>query len=89
MRILNSPIVPKNVRRGPFPIFYYPLLQNIKKLKGDPLGIISEKSHNAEKTERGTLWIFQRPFRRQVSKKIEGGPFGEKIFEKSLTKWKN
>ena len=37
------------------------------------------KSHNAEKTERGPLGIFQHP---QNSKKIEGGPFGEFIFKK-------
>ena len=30
------------------------MLQNIKKLKGDPLGnFFQKKSHNAEKTERG------------------------------------
>ena len=44
-----------------------------------------KKSHNAEKLKGGTLWDFPTSILTQNSKKIEGGPFGEKIFpEKSL-----
>ena len=34
------------------------------------------------KTQRGTLWDFSTSILTQNSKKIEGGPFGEKIFRK-------
>ena len=40
----------------------------------------------------GPFGIFQHPFCRKLAKKIEGGPFGEKIFEKKSRsaekKWK-
>ena len=35
-----------------------------------------------KKTERGTLWDFSTSILSQNSKKIEGGPFGEKILRK-------
>ena len=37
-----------------------------------------------KKTERGTLWDFSTSILSQNSKKIEGGPFGEKFYEKCL-----
>ena len=40
--------------------------------------IFEKKSHNAEKTERGTLWDFSTSVLSE--KKIEGGPFGENFF---------
>ena len=36
-----------------------------------------EKSHNAEKTERGTLWGFSTRILSQNHKKIEGGSLGK------------
>ena len=39
-----------------------------------------EKSHNAEKTERGTLRDFSTSVLSENSKKIEGGSVGEKLF---------
>ena len=35
-----------------------------------------------KKTERGPFGIFQHPFCRKTSKKMQGGPFGEKKFPK-------
>ena len=44
-----------------------------------------KKSHNAKKSERGTLWDFQ-PILLQNSKKIEEGTlWGKKFWKKSLT----
>ena len=37
---------------------------------------LEKKSHNAEKTERGTYWDFSTSILSQNSKKIEGGPLG-------------
>ena len=36
-----------------------------------------QKSHNAEKTERGTLWDFSTSVLSQNSEKIEGIPIGD------------
>ena len=50
--------MPKKLKGGTLWDFLTSILsQNIKKLKGDPLGkfFFEKKSHNAEKTERGTL----------------------------------
>ena len=47
---------------------------------------IFEKSHNAEKLKEGTLRGFFNIHSVAKHRKIEGGPFGEKIFrKKSLT----
>ena len=40
------------------------------------------KSHNAEKLKGGLFGIFQHPFCRKTSKKMQGGPFGEFFFRK-------
>ena len=44
------------------------------------------KSHNAKKLKGGTLWDFLTSILSQNIKKMQGGPFGEKIFfrKKSL-----
>ena len=43
-----------------------------------------KKSHNAEKTERGTLWDFSTYILWQNIKKLKGDSFGENfIFEKN------
>ena len=69
MRILNSLIVPKNVKGGPLGLFnIHSVTEYEKKLKGDPLVtlIFLKKSHIAKngggkclitpkKLERGTL----------------------------------
>ena len=52
---------------------------------GDPFMIFFEKSHNAEKNGRETLWDFQHPFCRKTPKKIEGGPFGYTFFSKIMS----
>ena len=39
-------------------------------------------SHNAKKTERGTLLDFSTSVLSENSKKVEGGPFGKFFFEK-------
>ena len=47
---------------------------------------MEKKSHNAEKTERGTLWDFPTSILSQNSKKNEGGHWGKIFFrKKSLT----
>ena len=38
------------------------------------------KSHNAEKLKGGTLWDFSTSILSQNIKKMQGGPFGEKLF---------
>ena len=38
------------------------------------------KSHNAEKLKAGPFAIFKHPFCCKISKKLKGGPFGEKKF---------
>ena len=43
------------------------------------------KSHNAEKLKGGPFEVFQHPFCRKTSRKMQGGPFGEKIPKKCLT----
>ena len=43
-----------------------------------------EKVSQCQKTERGD-WDFSTSILSQNSKKIEGGPFGEKLPKKSLT----
>ena len=43
-------------------------------------------SHNAEKLKGGPFGIFQHPFCRKTSKKMQGGPFEEKKFEKKIRK---
>ena len=63
------------------------LSQNIKKLKKTKIVIFGKKSHNAEKNWKGgPFGLFQHPFCRKTSKKMQGGPFGEKFFfeKKSL-----
>ena len=50
--------------------------------------ISGKKSHNAEKKLKGggPFGIFQHPFCRKTSNKMQGGPFGENFFfrKKSL-----
>ena len=46
---------------------------------------ILEKSHNAEKLKGGILRDFSTSIRSQNSKKIEGGPLGEKNFRKKVS----
>ena len=43
-----------------------------------------EKSHNAEKTEGGTLWDFPTSILSQNIKKMQGGPLGIKISQKKI-----
>ena len=45
-----------------------------------------EQSHSAEKSERGTLWVFKHLLCSKISKKLKGGPFGtiKKYSKKSL-----
>ena len=57
------------------------LSQNMKKLKKTKIVIFGEKFHNAEKNWKGgPFGIFQHPFCRKTSKKMQGGPFGENFF---------
>ena len=52
----------------------------MKKLKKKQKFLFSEKNLTVpKKTERGTLWDFPTSGLSQNTKKIEGGPFGEKI----------
>ena len=51
------PRVPGALKGGPFCIFQHPLLQNIEKLKGDPLvNFFSEKSQ-CRKNWKGDLFV--------------------------------
>ena len=70
--------------RGTLWGFSTPIVAKHQKTEGGTL-IIGEKSHNAEKNwKREALWDFPTSILTQNSKKIEGGPFGGKIFRKSL-----
>ena len=67
-----------------------------KNLKGDPLGFFNIHSvakhqkieggilFSGKKLKGGTLWDFPTTILTQNTKKIEGGPFGENFFPKSL-----
>ena len=67
-----------------------------KNLKGDPLGFFNIHSvakhqkieggilFSGKKLKGGTLWDFPTTILTQNTKKIEGGPFGEIFFPKSL-----
>ena len=47
----------KNLKGDPLGFFNIHSVAKHQKVEGDPLGIFfEEKSHNDEKTERGTLW---------------------------------
>ena len=48
------------------------------------MNFFSEKYQNAKKMESGPFGISQLPVCRKTRKR-KGGPFGEKVFEKSLT----
>ena len=64
------------------------LSQIIKKIEGGALlvkKILSKKSHNAEKTKRGTLWDFSTSVLSKNSKKLKGGPFGKIFFRKKVS----
>ena len=53
----------------------------MKKLKKTKIFIFGKNLSMPKKTERGgPFGIFQHPFCRKTSKKMQGGPFGEKIF---------
>ena len=55
----------------------------MKKLKKTKIFIFGKKSHNAEKTERGgPFGIFQQPFCRKTSKKMQGGTLWGKFFSR-------
>ena len=70
---------PWRAKRGTLP----KLSTVLSQLKGDPLERKKlEKSLTMPKNERGTLWDFPTSILTQNSKKIEGGPFGKKIFPK-------
>ena len=56
MRILNSLIVPKKVKRGPFWLFENPICCGIsKKLKGGPFGDLIQVSHSRKNLKGGTI----------------------------------
>ena len=58
----------------------------MKKLKKKQKFLFSEKNLTVpKKTERGTLWDFPTSGLSQNTKKIEGGPFGEKISGKKVS----
>ena len=44
-----------------------------------------KKSHNAKKTERGTIWDFSKSILSKNIKKLKVGPFGEKNFRKKVS----
>ena len=55
----------------------------MKKLKKTKIVIFGKKSHNAEKKLKGgTFGIFQHPFCRKTSKKMQGDPVGKFFLEK-------
>ena len=49
MKIVNSLIVPKNVKGGPLGFFNIHSVAKYQKMKGDPLKNFEKKSHNAAK----------------------------------------
>ena len=70
------------------------LSQNMQKLKKTKIFIFGKKiSQCRKKNWKGGLFgIFQHPFCRKTSKKMQGGPFGEFFFRKKVSqcrkKWK-
>ena len=63
------------------------LSQNMKKLKKKIFFLFGRKSHNAEKNWKEELFgIFQHPFCRKTSKKMQGDPLRKKNFEKKSEK---
>ena len=60
----------------------------MKKLKKTKVFIFGKKDHNAEKKLKGgTLWDFLTSILSQnINKKMQGGPFGEKIFRKKKSR---
>ena len=44
------------------------------------------KSHNAEKLKGGPFGIFQHPFCRKTSKKMQGDPLGKNFFSKKKSR---
>ena len=63
------------------------LSQNMKKLKKTKIFIFGKKSHNAEKNwKEGPFGIFQHPFCRKTSKKIQGDPLGKNFFSKKKSR---
>ena len=62
------------------------LSQNIKKLKGVKFFIFGKKSHSAKKNcKGGPFEIFQHPFCRKTSKKMQGDPLGKNFFRKKVS----
>ena len=53
----------------------------LSQLKGDPS---EKKISQCRKTERA-LWDFKHPICCKISKKLKGGPFGEKKFRKKIS----
>ena len=89
----------KIVKRGTLWAFWKSsLLQNILKMKGDPLEILKnfrkkrtmrtlKQSHSAEKPERGErpFGIFETSVCWKISKHLKGDPLGRKKSKKSVT----
>ena len=72
----------KTEREDPLGVFNIHFVAKHQKIEGGKL-LFSEKNLTVpKKTERGALWDFPTSILSQNSKKIEGGPFGEKIPEK-------
>ena len=90
----NQKVEPNWRTRGDTLRFFIHSVANHKKYGGALLvkKNFEKKSHNAEKTERGTLWDFSTSVLSENSKKLKGGPFGENCFffsKKSLTEPKS
>ena len=63
------------------------LSRNMKKLKKTKILIFRKNSHNAEKNWKGGLFgIFQHPFCRKTSEKMQGDPLRKNFFSKKKSR---
>ena len=79
--------MPKNWKGDPLRFFNIHSVAKHEKIEEKIFFIFGIKSHNAEKNwKEEPFGIFQHPFCRKTSKKMQGGPFEEKKFRKKNPK---
>ena len=75
----------KTEREDPLEVFNIHFVAKHQKIEGG-IFIFGKKSQCRKKLKEGTLWDFPTSILSQNSKKIEGGPFGEKIFSEKKSR---
>ena len=75
----------KTKRGDPLRFFNIHSVAKHEKIEGNENFHFREKISQCRKNLKGGAFgIFQHPFCRKTSKQMQGGPFGEKFFRKSL-----